>query len=297
MGKKNFILAVNPVAGTKKWGRALNTVKPVFDSNGADVDVIITEYAGHTIDLLRDMNLSGVDGFCIIGGDGTLYEAINGLLARKDKLQVPIGVIPSGTGNSLMTDLDCLDLVEAAEKIIGGKTRKLDVAHVKMADEEVYAFNIIGWGMVTDINVKAEKIRWMGGNRYTVTTLIEVMKLFRRNARIVMDGEEIEDDWIFAIGCNTMHTGKGMRIAPHAELDDGKIDLVLVRGGTRRKLLKLFPKIFNGSHVTDPIVEYHQVTEFAIYPREQEGLNIDGELIGSTPIDVKVIPKAFSVFV
>ena len=195
-----------------------------------------------------------------------------------------------------MYDMECLDPVEAARRIVSGGITPIDVAEVEMPEEKVYCMNIVGWGMVTDINMSAEKLRWLGEQRYNVTTLLHVMKLKRRSAKLVIEREESEGDFLFTIACNTQHTGRGMKMAPKAELNDGLIDLVLVRDASRLKLLQMFPKVFDGSHIDDPIVEYHQVKEFSITPAENEILNLDGELKGSTPFSVRMIPSAFSVF-
>ncbi len=296
MASKSFILAVNPQGGTKRGLGILEQVKPVFETSQVDLHIRETEYAGHAGDMINEMDLSGCDGFCLIGGDGTLHEVINGLLTRSDKKTVPIGCIPGGTGNSFMHDLDCLDPVEAANRIVGGKTRPIDVAKVSIGQEVVYCFNIVGWGMVTDINMSAEKVRWLGEQRYNITTLMHVFFLNRRRTKLILDGEEDEDEFIFILGCNTQYTGKGMRMAPRAKLDDGLIDVIVIRDATRRKLLKIFPKVFDGSHVDDPVVEYHQVKKYSLIPQEDDILNLDGELKGSTPFDVEVLSAAFRAF-
>ena len=104
-------------------------------------------------------------------------------------------------------------------------------------------------------------------------------------------------DFAFIIGCNTIHTGKGMRMAPLAKLDDGLIDLIIVRKVSRIRLLRLFPKIFSGAHIGDPGVDYRQVKTFNLTPEEDNPLNIDGEIIGSTPFKVRMLPKAVEVLV
>ncbi|MFQ6673721.1 MAG: diacylglycerol/lipid kinase family protein [Fidelibacterota bacterium] len=296
MLSKRFILAINPLGGMKKGMGVLEQVKPVFDQAGVDLTIHETEYAGHVGHLVNSMDLSDYDGFCIIGGDGTLHEVVNGLLTRKDGLDIPIGCIPGGTGNSFMHHLDCLDVVESAKRIVAGQSRSIDVARVAMGDEVVYCFNIVGWGIVTDINTMAEKLRWMGGSRYTFTTFVHVARLKWRKAKLIMDGEEYQGDFVFVIGCNTRYTGKGMCLAPRAKLNDGLIDLVVIRDATRRQLLKMFPKVFDGSHLKYPYVEYYQVREFAVVPDEDETLNLDGELKGTTPFEVKMVPGAFRVF-
>lgn len=296
MSSGKFILLVNPQGGTKRGLDILNQVRPIFEESGTEIDTIETEFPGHATELARESDLDGIAGLCHIGGDGTFHEIINGLLARPDGEQVPLGYIPAGTGNSFMYDMGCLDPVEAAERIIAGGTTPIDVAEVQMPGEKVYCMNIVGWGMATDINKSAEKVRWLGEQRYNVTTLLHVMKLKQRSAKLVMDGEESEGDFLFTIACNTKHTGRGMKMAPKSELDDGLIDLVLVRDAGRLKLLQMFPKVFDGSHIDDPIVEYHQVRSFSVTPAEDEILNLDGELKGSTPFSVRMIPSAVSVF-
>ena len=84
-------------------------------------------------------------------------------------------------------------------------------------------------------------------------------------------------------------------MAPLARLSDGLIDLIIVRKVPRIKLLKLFPKIFSGRHIGDPAVDYRQVKEFSIIPEENKQLNIDGEVVGSTPALVKVLPSEIEI--
>ena len=114
---KKYYLTVNPYGGGKKGPKILKDVLPLFEQKNIELNIIETEYAGHNRDLANQLNMDGYDGFCRIGGDGTLNEAINGLLSRKDRLKFPIGLITGGTGNSFMHDLDCLDPIEAANKI------------------------------------------------------------------------------------------------------------------------------------------------------------------------------------
>jgi len=163
--------------------------------------------------------------------------------------------------------------------------------------EIIYGFNIVGWGMPTDINEKAEKMRWLGGQRYNVASIIEVFKHKQRLAKLIIDGNTVVGDYGFILGCNTMHTGKGMKMAPLAQLDDGLIDLIIVKKAGRLKLLSVFPKLFDGTHVGDPIVEYRQVKQFSIIPQEDNILNIDGEMVGNTPIHVSVLSKVIDVLV
>ena len=241
--------------------------------------------------------MDSYDGFCCIGGDGTLNEVINGLLTRKDRLKFPIGLITGGTGNSFMHDLDCLDPIEAANKIISDKRRFIDVFSCNTDGKTFYGFNILGWGIPTDANILADKLRWMGPQRYNFASIIEVLRHKKRFARVIIDNNSIGADFAFIIGCNTIHTGKGMRMAPLARLNDGLIDLIIVRKVSRFKLLKLFPKVFSGKHIGDPGVDYRQVKQFKIMSEDKSQLNLDGEVLGSTPVEVKILPKEVEILI
>lgn len=292
-----YYITVNPHGGKKKGLHILEQVLPVFESVNAEVIVLETEYAGHTRDLARETNMSEYDGFCCIGGDGTMHEAINGMMTRQDGQRFPIGLITGGTGNSFMHDLDCLDPVNAAKRIITGRRRPIDILECDADGVIYYGFNIVGWGIPTDANNLAEKMRWLGTQRYNVASIIEVFRHQKRFARVEIDGNMIGADFGFIIGCNTIHTGKGMKMAPLARLDDGLIDLVIARKAGRLKLLRLFPKVFSGKHIGDTAVDYRQVSKFTIKPEDRNTLNIDGEMLGSTPIHVKVLQKEIDVLV
>ena len=294
---KKFYLVVNPHGGLKKGIKILNKVQPIFEVGGAELTILETEYAGHARDYANELDYTGYDGFCAIGGDGTMHEVINGMLKRNDGKKLPIGLVTGGTGNSFMHDLDCLDPENAVKRILTGRLRPIDIAKVDANGEIIYGFNIVGWGMPTDINILAEKMRWLGAQRYNVASIIEVMRGKQRLAKLIVDNNIVVGDFGFILGCNTIHTGKGMKMAPMAQLNDGLIDLIIAKKASRLKLLLLFPKLFSGAHVGDPLVEYRQVSQFSIIPQEDNLLNIDGEMIGSTPIHVTVEQGLIDVLV
>ena len=145
---------------------------------------------------------------------------------------------------------------------------------------------------------RAETLRWLGPRRYTVSSVIEILRRKTRRASLVLDGETIVDDFTFVVACNSIHIGKGMKMAPSAKLDDGLIDLVVVRGSiNRQRLFSVLPKLFDGSHIEEPEVAYCQVSSFSLSSETKDNLNIDGEMVGSTPIDVEMLKQAIEIFV
>jgi len=296
MSVRKILLVVNPTGGVRNGLEILKNIKPIFEAGGIELEIIETKYAGHAKDIARAMDVEKFDSLCLVGGDGTMHETINGMYAREDNKRIPIGLIPAGTGNSLMHDFNCLDPSVAAKWIIKGYSKKIDLAEIIMEHKIVYAFNIIGWGMITDINLRADGVRWMGENRYTYAALMEIMSHKQRHAKLSF-GDKIHDEkFTFILGSLTKFTGSAMKMAPKAKLDDGLIDVSIVRNASRKQMMNLFPKIFTGEHIYSDILEYKQVDSYSIIPDEHDPLNLDGETIGSTPIKVKVLGEELEVY-
>ncbi len=297
MNVRRLAVVVNPLGGKRNGIRMLDQVRPIFYDAGCVLDVRMTERVGHATEIARTLDLTAVDGVCIVGGDGTIHEVADGLMQRGESELVPIGIIPAGTGNALAQHLQCGCHLEAARRIVGGQTRPLDVIRVSFQDRIVHCINIVGWGAVSDINSTAEKMRFLGTTRYTVAALWHILGPKVRPATLVLDDKTITDDFLFVMACNTKFTGAGMKLAPHAEIGDGKIDVAVIRRTSRWQMLSLFRKVFDGSHMDLPCMEFHQVSSFSILSDVQDRMNLDGEMKGNCPMSATVVPSALSIFV
>lgn len=294
---RKVYLIYNPLSGNKKAHSILERIKPIFEEGKLETEIIETKYAGHARELANTLPFEGYYGLCVIGGDGTMHEIVNGMLNREDKVRIPIGLIAGGTGNSFMHDVDALDPEVAARRILTGRLRPVDIAKVDANGVTIYGFNIVGWGMPTDITALAAKLKWLGSQCYNIASVVEVLRAKPRLARVTLDKQNIAGDYGFILGCNTIHTGTAMKMAPLAQTNDGLIDLIVVRKTGRLKMLYLFTKIFSGKHIGDPAVVYYQVKQFTIEPVENHPLNIDGEVIGCTPVKVKMLKGEIEVLV
>src|SRR5690606_28844383 len=119
----------------------------------------------------------------------------------------------------------------------------------------------------------------------------------RRRARIVLDDDVFTDDCLFVAACNTPYVGSGMRLAPRAETSDGKIDVVVVRQASRWQLLSGFAGVFRGTHVDEACVECYQTRSLQILAEDAGPLDLDGEVKGTTPVAIEMVPGALSFFV
>jgi sphingosine kinase len=294
MGIRKCIAIVNPRGGSRKGLSMLDDIKRSFSDAGVILDAHVTKHAGHAIQLAREIHLADYDCLCVVGGDGTVHDVVGGLMLRNERPDIPLGLIPAGTGNTLHQHLSCSDVGAAVAAILGGRNRWLDIIKVKSSGHVTYCVNIIGWGGMADINVKAEKLRMLGPSRYALASLWQIVQPIHRYAKLTLDGDVIEDKFQFVIACVTRSTGTGMLLAPQAEIDDGKVDVVILRKASRFQLLQVFRRVFDGSHVELPFVDYRQVRSFAIDADEAQ-LNMDGEVKGSSPFTAEVIPRAMRV--
>lgn len=288
----NIFVIINPNSGTKNSIDIYNQCEQKIIDQGHCINKIITTHHMHAHDVIESIS-DDVDQIILFGGDGTAHEVVNGLL--KFNKNVPIGIVPCGSGNSIIHDLDQLAWNVALDAILNINKRKIDVLEVKCGNKIIYAANIAGWGMVTDIGISAEKFRWLGTSRYTLMSIVEVFKYNTRKAKLSVDGDIMDEHFLFIMASNTIHTGKGMKISPKAKIDDGLMDVVIVKAGpSRLKLLNLLPKIFDGTHIKEKEVLYLQAKEIELIT-DEEVLNIDGELKGKTPISIKVLPNRITL--
>jgi len=297
---KSILLIVNPVSGKKISKKLLPNTILELKNNNFELKIIESEYKGHIEKILNTYSIENYDFCCIMGGDGSFHEAINGLIKREDKLQIPLSLIPAGSGNSLARDLNILNFKNAIKNITEGKKINIDIAEINCNNNKIYSFNITGWGMVASIGIKAEKYRWLGTSRYTILSLFEIIFKKTNSAKIIYYDKnnkkyELEDEFIFVVVCNTIHTGKGMKIAPKAKLNDGLMDLVLIKNAPRLKLLRLMQKIFTGEHINDNAVKYIHVSKIKLKPNKISQLNIDGEIKGITPFELSVISNKIEI--
>lgn len=288
---------LNPISGRGLSRRIYSEVAPTLASHGLPSEVFETRHAHHGEEIVRELNLSEFGALIALGGDGTVHDVLNGMLTRPDGRTLPIGVIPAGAGNALAWDLGMADPKSAAQRITRFQTRSVDVAEVRIGQRTRFALNIVGWGLAADINRLADRMRMLGRHRYIVAAILEVLRLKRPIASLRVNGNASEEVLVFALGSLTRYTGAGMKIAPEAVLDDGLIDLLLVRNPSRLEILKVLPKVFSGDHMGHPELEYRKVGEFSIFSETPGVLNLDGETYPERNCSVRVIPRRIEILI
>ncbi len=292
---KNILLLVNPVSGKGNNITISKQIESYFGQEKWEFQSIFSEYKNHLINYLKTADLQTFTHIAVVGGDGTMHEVINGLLTRNDNIQMPVLLFPCGTGNSFNFDLGCFSVENALERLKASNTQKIDIMHIKAENETFFAFNVVGFGIVNDINLCAENMRWLGAIRYTVAAILEIFKNGNYLAQVEIDQKKYDQNFCFVLILNTIHTGKAMKMAPKALLSDGYLDVLVVKHLSVVQLLSLFPKIFSGTHINSPLVEYIHAKSIKIFPKKQQFGNIDGEVKGFSPFEINILPLALTI--
>ena len=296
-------LIINPYSGKKKGLEVGSIVEKELSNSKIGVRKYITNEPNHAISVARELDLKEGDSIATVGGDGTFCEVISGFMSRDDDSNnsIPLALVPAGTGNSQANDMEITDYMDAIERIIRGRVRLIDIAETKydFEGERVtrHSHNLVGWGLGVDSNILAEKMRFLGPLRYDIGVLLSILRGRVRKAKCFIDGHLIESDFVLLLIQNTCTGGDRLRLAPKAQIDDGKMDLGIIYHIGRLKILKLFNQLkAKGSHVWNPNVEFYRFKTLRIETSDPTSINIDGENLGTTPLEIKVLPSAVKVF-
>lgn len=293
-----LLIIFNPRAAS---GRSLNKREQIearLDKIGIRTIIKPSTHPGHGRELVATTDLAGFDGVVAAGGDGTVFEVLNGLYRHPKPKRIPLGLIPIGTGNAFARDLGLqpFDWPAAIDILQAGQTRRVDVGHVQAADTEYYFLNIVGMGFAVDASLTARKLKFIGNTAYTMATLWQVLSLKKYPLVIELDGKEIRQDNIFATLSNSRYTGTHFLIAPGASIDDGLLDITLLENLPRHRLLRLFPTIYHGGHVNQKEITVHRAARITLHSPGGIQLGPDGEFQGKTPATISCLRQDLTIF-
>jgi len=293
-----LLVIYNPHAGGGRARKLLPSIEQYLSCKNVQSDLYTTTHAGHAIDLACDADLSGFDGVIASGGDGTLFEVLNGYMLNKSAKKPPIGLIPNGTGNAFMKELKLQknDWQRSIEIILKKKLRVLDIGKLTTEGNSHYFLNIVGMGFVSEVAQAAIPLKWMGNAAYTAATLQKLINLRAQDMTLEIDGKIIKRQGVFIEVANSTYTGTSFLMAPKAKLDDGLLDVILLNKISRTKLLRLFTSIYDGSHINYPEIEYFQAKRVKVTETHPSKLIPDGEVLGTTPVQFECLDKAIKFF-
>lgn len=292
------VFIVNPVAGK---GKFVEVIKPKIEEcakkNGIDYEIVVTSACREGIEIVKKMAASGEElRFYACGGDGTLYEVVNGAFGFKN---AQVAVIPLGSGNDFIrlfgTKEDFLEI----ENVINGVPVKLDV--IKCGDE--IAINQCSMGLDAEVCARQadfKKLPAMSGEgAYYAASLYSLLWKVKNTFTITIDdGEPFTQDCIFCVGANSRWYGGGFQAAPKAMPDDGLLDFIVVeKKCSRLKLLTLLNKYKAGQHLDWDMTKFIRGKKMKIHCDKPAAVNVDGECSYVTDSTFEIVEKGITFVV
>ena len=282
-------LLTNPTSGKGRGARARDAALQRFAEAGVAVRSLEGRDADEALDLARGVVAEGNDTLVIVGGDGMVHLGTQAVAGTGTAL----GIIPAGTGNDVARyfDLPRKDPRAAAERVLAGRTRTIDLAR----SGTQYFVTVLAAGFDAIVNERANQMTWPKGQmRYNIATLAELRTFEPLPYTLDLDGESRSlEAMLVAVG-NGPSFGGGLRITEGALLDDGLLDVVVIKPMSKLGLVRTYPKLFKGTHTTHPAYEHHRVRSVTV---AAPGIvsYADGERFGALPLTVECAPGALTV--
>ena len=292
---KRVLLVVNPTSGGGRGGRNAPIAAERLTADGIEVIEVSGSSAEETAANARAA-LDGVDAVVACGGDGT----VNLTLQLVAGTELPMGIIPVGTGddNARTLGLPLDDVVAAADVIAAGCQRTVDVGEVTAADGSSRWFlGVMSSGFDSLVNERANRMSWPKGKaRYLVATVAELSVFKPLPYEVEVDGARHDGTAMLVAVGNGISYGGGMKVCPSAVIDDGQLSLTFLGEVSKPTFLRVFPKVFSGTHTSHPAVHEYSGVSIRLDAPGQVAY-ADGERVGLLPVEVTLHPGALRVLV
>jgi YegS/Rv2252/BmrU family lipid kinase len=262
-------------------------------SAGLSADVRRTEGPGHATTLARQAAAQGAKLVVAVGGDGTLYEVVNGLMSGQPGTPA-LGILPLGTGNSFARDFDLHTPEKAFEALVRGGRRPVDVVRATHRDGHLYYINLLSVGFTAEAGgLTNRRFKGLGAAGYVAAVVVCVARLALPRFPHALDSGDVDDaPCVLLSFSNSQYTGGQMRMAPEADPTDGLLDVVRVGPMGRRRLLTVFPRIFSGAHVQAEEIDVRRTKRVDFSMQGPAEVMVDGEVLSLQLKSLVVIPAA-----
>ena len=306
--QNKWLVLINPASGggkvKKKWNKI---IKRELDAMGLKYMEYFTTAPEDAIKKI-ELEIDNYDGFIAVGGDGTCNEVINGVLYGTVEKNKPnnkiVAMIPAGTGNDICHALGIphKDAKAACELFKTGQVKKVDTGkasgmNFKGESLNRYFNGVLSTGFDAEVAHKTNiGSKWLPGTlNYVKSILTTIIRMKTRGYVYKANGQEVQENGVLlAVGLGPYYGG-GMMVCPNAKVDDGKFDVVFLKKVSRRTLLRVFPKVYDGKHITHPAIVEFDSPEIEISNTIDTYWQVDGEIIGFTPVNITTVKNGLNV--
>ena len=299
---KRIVVAVNPSASFGKGKHVGPAVITSLRGMGHTVEPLIEQDYFSLLEAGRKAVASKPDALVVVGGDGMVNLGTNLVAGTK----VPLGIVPSGTGNDMARGLGIpFDNTEEAIRILADALERkpcaIDAglathAHRETGEQTKTWFGcLVSAGFDAIVNERAN--RWTypkGPSRYNLALVYELAKMKPITYRLTLDGVESTFQASLITVANNQSLGGGMLVTPNAKVDDGLLDVLIVEKLSRLSFLRIFPRVYKGDHVRDRRVSITHAKHVIV---DADGISAtaDGETLGPLPAEIRIMPGALHI--
>lgn len=294
---KKYKIIANPKSGSESALDIITELIEYMSEDGCKVDLRLTGKSGDAYEFAKEDD--GEDIIISIGGDGTLNEVVNGIIESDKK--IPLAIISGGTVNDFATAMELpTEIEDFYNMLLKEKTRQIDVG---LAGDKAF-INVAAGGMLTDIayTVPEESKTIFGRAAYYIEGLKEVAKLGDKKKKnyfklnIETEDFKSEEEVLAFICANSISVG-GFEMAPKASVDDGYLDLIILKDLDLTDLPNLLRSFTKGEHIEHEKIIYLQTQKFKLSSDKEVLIDVDGEKGNNLPLEFKVLEKAIKLII
>jgi YegS/Rv2252/BmrU family lipid kinase len=298
-----MVMIVNPVSGNGRAGQRWSGIEDRLRIEGAQFDVEFTREPGHATRLAQDAVAAGYRTIVAVGGDGTLNEVVNGLVADgRAAPEVKLGIIPAGTGSDFGRGIGLpRDPLEAALRLLKAEPRWFDMGQVACKLGEAtnvrYFINVAGLGFDGAVADRVNRSgKALGGTiPYLTNVVLTLFAYSNKRVHWTLDGQPRDEVLNSVIVANACYFGGGMKISPNSKTNDGLFHVITLGDWGRAEFLATVPRVYNGTHLTHPKVKEYVGREITVQADDRMFLQAEGDLFGEAPATFKILPRAIQV--
>lgn len=292
------LVILNPHAGGGRAPSVWARVSPLLARAHGPFQVITTQNPQEVPAFVRDAYREGARQVISVGGDGTNQSLINALIP--DYADMTFGCIPVGTGRDWARSLGTpLSPEAAAQHLKKASQRTVDVGRLTVDGQKtIYFLNIASLGLGGEVDRRVNNSRVRRPWTFLQATVASILQYEPQRMSIQIDGETwFKGDAFLVVVANGTTFGHGMRITPQAKMDDGLFDVLLIPKAPRLRILAALRRVYDGSHLTHPLVRFRQAASVEISAEEPLPLDLDGEYAQGQQLRFEIAPATLNIFV
>jgi YegS/Rv2252/BmrU family lipid kinase len=288
---------VNPAAGGGRCGRRAESALAELRARGLELDVHETAGPGDATRIARERYEAGSRRFVAVGGDGTSFEIVNGLFPARPGDAPVLAMLPLGTGNSFLRDFGIASAAAAMRAIERRGEHPCDVLRIEHERGVLHAINLVGIGFSAIVGALTNRrYKGLGAAGYVLAVLRTAIDLEYPVYPLRLDGSDTDARPAILVSfCNSRCTAGTMKMAPHAEVADGMLDVIRIGPRSRSSFVASFPSIFRGKHVLKEGVEEKRAKRVELDLPGEIDCMIDGEVMPLALRSIEVVPSALRI--